>query len=97
METIDNVSIEMPKYKSHKEVWALQIKTIVRDGAEYNTESDGSAMITPMEEGYAPFKVDHEYMAKHKPQIDGFYVKYKDGYESYSPYKAFIEGYTMIE
>ena len=34
---------EMPKYKSHKEVWALKIKSIVRDGE--GRETDGSAMM----------------------------------------------------
>jgi hypothetical protein len=28
---------EMPKYKSHKEVWALKIKSIVRDGEGENS------------------------------------------------------------
>ena len=41
-----SVSVEMPKYKSHKEVWALKIKSIVRDGEGENRESDGSAIIT---------------------------------------------------
>ena len=42
-----SVSVEMPKYRSHKEVWALKIKSIVRDGEGENRESDGSAIITP--------------------------------------------------
>lgn len=88
---------EMPRYKSHKEVWALKIKSIVRDGeGENDRESDGSAIITPVEEGYAPFKVDHEYMFKHKPEVGGYYVVYKDGYKSFSPAEAFEGGYTRI-
>lgn len=87
---------EMPKYKSHKEVWALKIKSIKRDGEEENRESDGSAMITPEEEGFAPFKVSEEYMHKHKPEVGGYYVLYKDGYKSFSPAKAFEEGNTRI-
>lgn len=36
---------EMPKYRCHKEVWALKIATIVIDGeGEPNRETDGSAM-----------------------------------------------------
>jgi hypothetical protein len=89
-------SIEMPKYKSHKEVWALKIKSIVRDGSGENRDSDGSASITPEEVGYAPFKVNAEYMHKHKPQVGGYFVKYEGGYESFSPADAFKAGYTLL-
>jgi hypothetical protein len=92
-----SVSIEMPKYKSHKEVWALKIKSIVRDGEGENRESDGSAIITPEEEGYAPFKVEGDYLHKHKPQVGGYYVIYKDGYKSFSPSEAFEEGNSLIK
>jgi hypothetical protein len=93
---------ELPKYKSHKEVWALKIKSIewvanVLDGQGENREADGSAMITPEEEGFAPFKVDQEYMQKHKPQVGGYYVEYEDGYASWSPREAFESGYTKCD
>jgi len=87
---------EMPRYKCHKQVWALKISAIKRDGDGEDRESDGSAVITPAEDGYAPFKVDHEYMRKHKPQVGGYYVVYADGYKSWSPADAFEEGYTRI-
>jgi len=87
---------EMPKYKCHKEVWAFKIKSIVRDGEGENRETDGSAMITPEEEGYDAFKVDYQYMHKHKPEVGGYYVQYKDGYKSFSPADAFEEGYSRI-
>jgi len=96
---MDNVSVEMPKYQSHKQVWALKIKAIVFDSElakETNRETDGSATITPEEEGYAPFKVNHEYVRKHNPQVGGYYVVYKDGYKSFSPAEAFEEGYTKL-
>ena len=91
-----SVSVEMPKYRSHKEVWALKIKSIVRDGEGENRESDGSAIITPEEEGYTPFRVEGDYLHKHKPQVGGYYVVYKDGYKSFSPAEAFEEGNTRI-
>lgn len=94
------ITIEMPKYKSHKKVWALKIKSIVRDSdlakEDGNRETDGSAMITPEEEGYAPFKVDWQYVSKHKPQVGGYFVQYKGGYKSFSPADAFEDGYTLI-
>lgn len=91
------VSREMPKYECHKQVWALKIKNIVRDGEGENRESDGSAMITPEEAGYASFRVEHDYVFKHKPEIGGYYVVYKDGYKSFSPAKAFEDGYVLIK
>ena len=83
------VLIEMPKYKCHKEVWALKIK-------EIEFESDGSATITPGEENYQPFKVGANYVHKHKPQTGGYYVVYSDGYASFSPSDAFESGYARI-
>lgn len=89
---------ELPKYKCYKEVWALKIAKIVRDNEGIpNVETDGSAMIRPEDKGYAPFKVSAEYMQKHKPEVGGYYVSYKDGYKSYSPAKAFEEGYELIK
>lgn len=86
-----NVSAEMPKYKCHKEVWALKIKEIRR-------VPSGNATVThtiiPEEEGYAPFEVALEYISKHNPVAGGYYVVYADGYISYSPAKAFEEGYA---
>jgi hypothetical protein len=79
--------IELPKYTCHKKVWALRIKDIEH-------HDNGSATITPLEDGYAPFAVSCEYMVKHKPNIRGYYVVYKDGYTSFSPADSFEDGYT---
>ena len=90
---------ELPKYQSHKQVRALKIKHIVFDSElaeSSNRETDGSAIISPEEEDYPAFRVDRKYVQKHKPQVGGYYVLYKDGYESFSPAKAFEEGYTKI-
>ena len=80
---------ELPKYKCHKLVWALKIKAIL-------INDDGSAIITPHEDGYAPFPVTTEYMVKHSPRDGGYYVQYEDGYKSYSPPQAFESGYSPI-
>lgn len=58
--------------------------------------ASGNAMITPAEQGYAPFFVEAEYMGKHKPRIGGYYVVYDDGYKSWSPADAFEKGYTLV-
>ncbi len=92
-----SIQIEMPKYRSHKIVWALKIKDIKKDGEGENRETDGSAIITPEEERYAPFHVDAAYMQKHKPEVGGYYVRYEDGYLSYSPAEPFEAGNTRID
>lgn len=81
---------EMPKYKCHKEVWALKIESIKQ------IDSDGNAEITPAEEGFAPFIVSCEYAEKHKPHAGGYYVVYEDGYKSFSPAAAFEGGYAKV-
>lgn len=90
-----SVGVEMPKYKCHKEVWALKIKAI-EDRTPEGDKSDGGRFIVPEEHGYGAFKVSHEYMQKHKPHIGGYYVVYADGYKSFSPAKAFEDGYARI-
>lgn len=91
-------AMEMPRYKCHKEVWALKIEKIEMASGDRpavpNEETDGGAIITPADPGYAAFKVDMEYMHKHKPQVGGYYVVYKDGYKSFSPAEAFEDGYS---
>ncbi|MFT7155259.1 MAG: hypothetical protein ACI8Q1_000260 [Parvicella sp.] len=93
-------SREMPKYQSHKKVGALKIKSIVREGVGEGEGrvlgTYGSAMITPEEDGYAPFRVNSEYMQKHNPQVGGYFVQYEGGYKSYSPSDAFEGGYSLI-
>ena len=92
-----SASAEMPRYKCHKEVWALKIAAIVRDGEGEDRETDDTAMITPENSCYAAFKVDADYMYKHKPQVGGYYVVYADGYKSFSPADAFEDGYTLVQ
>jgi len=82
----------MPRYKCHKEVWALKIAAIEREPRT----NLGAAIITPMDDGYTPFTVDAEYILKHQPSVGGYYVVYEDGYKSFSPGQAFEEGYTRL-
>ncbi len=96
---IAGASAEMPRYKCHKEVWALKIKAITHNSvlaALSGNESDGSALIVPEDAGYQEFRVDANYIQKHKPQAGGYYVVYAGGYTSFSPAAAFEEGYTRI-
>ena len=92
-------SAEMPRYRCHKEVWALKIERIEYDNTRARAEgreTDGSAMIVPADTRYAPFRVDQAYLRKHDPHFGGYYVVYKDGYKSFSPADAFEDGYARI-
>jgi hypothetical protein len=91
--------MEMPKYRSHKEVWALKIVDVKKDrdaAAKEGRETDGSATLFFEDDRYVPIKVPHDYVRKHNPQPGGYYVVYKDGYKSWSPAEAFESGYTKI-
>ena len=82
---------EMPVYQSHKRVGALAI-------AGVEIHKDGSATIVPQEEGYAPFRTQPGWGERFKGDENdpGVYVLYRGGYESWSPTKAFQEGYTRV-
>ena len=91
--------MELPKYQSHKQVWAFKIKKIVLDSdlaREENRETNGKATITPENDAYAPFDVDGSYLRKHEPKEGGYYVVYEDGYKSFSPADVFEKGYSKL-
>jgi len=90
---------QLPKYRCHKEVWAIKILDIVRHNeGDPKAETDGSALLCPEEHAtYAPIKVGSDYMRKHNPHVGGYYVQYKDGYESFSPAEPFESGYTPVQ
>lgn len=87
-------STPMPQYQCHKKVWALKIKDLLDPTVDGN-ESDGSFILVPAEEGYAPFRVSRSYVQKHNPERGGYFVQYEDGYTSFSPALAFETGYTL--
>lgn len=98
MTTNDGASVEMPRYRCHKEVWALKIVDVAHDidaAKATGRETDGSAVLT-FEAPYGPLKVHHAYVRKHQPAAGGYYVVYQDGYTSFSPAKVFEDGYTPI-
>ncbi len=85
------VAAEMPRYTCHKEVWALKISAI-------EVHADKSATIAPAEAGYGVFKTNPGWAVRFNGTEgdSGYYVVYKDGFASWSPSKAFEEGYKRI-
>lgn len=96
-----NAAQEMKRWACHKVVHAEKISKIIRDGEGENRESDGSAkLFFDGQENIEGFggnvHVEHDFMNKHKPEVGGYYVVYADGYKSFSPAKAFEDGYTRV-
>jgi len=79
----------MQKYVSHKEVKGFKIEQIKR-------LPEGAALLMPDMRAEDGVEVNAAYVEKHKPAVDGYYVRYIDGYESWSPAGAFEEGYTLV-
>ena len=79
------IEAELPKYICHKEVHAIKILGISLDGE------------LAFEKPFAPRLMSHEWLDKHNPEVGGYLVIYKDGYQSFSPANAFEEGYTLIK
>lgn len=89
---------ELPRYQSHKEVQAFKIEAIkqieVPTGADLCYELQGiTADLIAI--------VGQPYLDKHVPEdgssmIGGYYVRYADGYQSWSPAKAFEDGYQSV-
>ena len=84
-------SVEMPKYQSHKKVWALKIAAV-------ELGESGKAKIAPADPGYAPFETAEGWGSRFKGSDGdlGYYVLYEDGYASWSPTAAFEGGYDRL-
>lgn len=80
---------EMPRYKCHKEVWALKIA-----GISLPQNNAGDAELGFDEADFAPRLMPRAWLDKHNPEVGGYLVVYKDGYQSFSPAEAFEEGYS---
>ncbi len=83
-------TIEMPRYKSHKVVHALEIWMI-------GEPNHGSVSLAFAEKGYQGKTVPEAMFSRYTPVPGDFYVVYADGYESFSPRAAFLDGYTRVE
>lgn len=83
---------ELPKYQSHKQVWALKIAAV-------EIHNDGSATIAPADMGYAAFTTRPLWSDRFSGSEDdlGYYVQYEDRFSSWSPTAVFEAGYTRIE
>ena len=82
----------LPKWQSHKVVEAGKIGRIAE-----HVEGGFLLTLDLPDNWTAEVQVSQEYFDKHNPLPGGYYVRYPgDGYESWSPAKAFEEGYRLL-
>ena len=74
-------TIELPRFRCHKIVHAAKIVAI-----EFGERLD----LAP----HGVIEVGADWIANRKASVGGYFVQYDDGYTSFSPAKAFEEGYT---
>ena len=87
------VQAEMPRYQSHKKVWALKLARIDLE------HSVGQVLLHPEDPAFAPIEQTigwYGSKVKDGETDPGYYVVYEDGYASWSPTQAFEEGYTRL-
>jgi hypothetical protein len=101
--------MELATYQSHKRVKGFQIGVIY---AQEKGTSDGTreelhyvdGILAPQKTEYVMTSAAGEYSVivsdayykKHEPFIGGYYVRYENGYESFSPAEAFEDGYAKV-
>ena len=83
----------LPEWVSHKRVWAAKIVELHFFGKKSPWFQAARA---DLDCGHS-VTLGREYLAKHQPQVGGYYVRYQDGYESWSPAEAFEGGYTRVK
>lgn len=79
----------LQEYRCHKAVKAGQIFAVIFD---HGTDE----FVITLQSGMK-IRKKRDWMERTGATIDGYYVLYEDGYDSYSPKAAFEKGYSVIE
>ena len=93
---MDKAQVQLPRWKSHKEVYAdtiVDIKLANPDDEHPCFDYAGFDVVLACN---AVVCVSNEMIARHKPSIGEYLVQYDDGYISWSPAKAFEDGYVRV-
>ena len=88
METCEAMT-QMPLYESHKRVWALKIKKV-------HPDEWGVGLVFEDQQFAVRAFTNEQLKNKPAPEAGMYMVLYQDGYISFSPGKAFEEGYTLV-
>ncbi len=93
---------DLPEWQSHKIVRADKIVRVIHNGGDYSSghiEENSATVIQALELacGAVVGPLPENFFARGYPAFGDYYVVYEDGYVSWSPAKAFEDGYTRIE
>lgn len=77
-------------YISHKRVQAAEIISV----GHYRTNEDGKVMRSITIWGGEVIDLPGDTFSRYTPSPGDAYIVYEDGYKSFSPRKAFLEGYA---
>jgi len=93
-----NNSTTLPSYVCTKTVQAGKIAAIHRKvtALEHQAVPCDLELVTADGSPLGAVAVDVNYMLTKKPQVGGYYVRYADGYESFSPAAPFESGYALL-
>ncbi len=91
-------AVQLPRWRSHKEVYGdkiTEVRTLsppdpndeaIRDDTRIRWIIACGGIVT----------VTKDLIARGAPSVGDYFVQYDDGYKSWSPAKAFEEGYTRL-
>ena len=89
-------SAKLPRWQSHK---VVEADKIVEVSSREPSQSNGARIVWLLACGVRIHASDTllNRVPKGLPSLGGYYVRYEDGFESWSPARAFEEGYTRLE
>ena len=93
MNAEETAMVEMPRYKSHKTVWALKIASITVVGETTDTSESSIVRLEFESSCYAPRRVC--LRGKPTPEVGWYLVQYEGDYFSFSPPEQFEKGNTL--
>lgn len=102
--------MNFPKYVSHKTVEGFKIGSIRAQARGTHANDVEEPMLFRGQRcaqhteyvvisvcGKYTVVINDDFVFKHSPYVGGYYVRYEDGYTSFSPADAFEGGYTQLE
>ena len=92
-------SMPLPEWESHKRVWGDKIVKVVDNGPDCESAIPDDSHIIWHLACKAYVHVSNALKIRYgmNDPLGGYYVRYADGFESWSPAKAFEEGYARIK
>ena len=88
--------VQLHKWKCHKEVWADRIRAVIVLSPIDERIAPTNHDVTLRLDGGGEIGVSKTFIARGIPSVGDYFVQYDDGYQSWSPAKAFEEGYTRL-